>query len=106
MPKYLVQASYTSEGAKSFVRDGGSGRRAAMAQTIESAGGKLEAMYFAFGDVDVYIIIDLPDNISAAAIWLATNRSGSVTSKTVVLLTPEEMDQVSKKVIEFRMPGR
>ena len=106
MPKYLVQASYTSEGAKSFVRDGGSGRRAAMAQTIESVGGKLEAMYFAFGDVDVYIIIDLPDNISAAAIWLAANRSGSVTSKTVVLLTPEEMDQVSKKAIQFSHMGR
>jgi uncharacterized protein with GYD domain len=106
MPKYLVQASYTSEGAKSFVRDGGSGRRAAMAQAIESVGGKLEAMYFAFGDVDVYVIIDLPDNISAAAVWLATNRTGTITSKTVVLLTPEEMDQVSKKAIEFHMPGR
>jgi uncharacterized protein with GYD domain len=106
MPKYLVQASYTTEGAKGFVRESGSGRRAVMTEMIESVGGKLEAMYFAFGDVNVYMIVDLPDNISAAAIWLATNRSGVVTSKTVVLLTPEEMDQVSKKAIAFRMPGR
>ena len=106
MPKYLVQASYTSEGAKSLVREGGSGRRAAIAKMVESVGGKLETVYFAFGDVDVYIIIDLPDNISAAAIWLATNRSGVVTTKTVVLVTPEEMDQVSKKAVAFRMPGR
>ena len=105
-PKYLVQVNYTIEGAKGFVRDGGSGRRAAITEMIESVGGKLEAIYFAFGDVDAYLIIDLPDNISAAAIWLATNRSGVVTSKTVVLLTPEEMDQVSKKAIAFRMPGR
>jgi uncharacterized protein with GYD domain len=106
MPKYLVQVSYTTEGAKAFVRDGGSGRRAAITETIESVGGKLETFYFAFGDVDAYIIIDLPNNISAAAIWLAANRSGAVASKTVVLLTPEEMDQVSKKAIAFRAPGR
>jgi uncharacterized protein with GYD domain len=106
MPKYLVQASYTTEGAKSFVRDGGTGRREAIAKMAESVGGKLETIYFAFGDVDAYIIVDLPDNVSAAAVWLAANRSGTTTSKTVVLLTPEEMDQVSKKAIEFRMPGR
>jgi uncharacterized protein with GYD domain len=106
MPKYLVQASYTSEGAKSLVREGGSGRRAAIAKMVESVGGKLETVYFAFGDVDVYIIIDLPDNISAAAVWHAVNRSDTITSKTVVLLTPEEMDQALKKEIEFRMPGR
>ena len=106
MPKYLVQASYATEGAKSFARDGGTGRREAIAKMAESVGGKLETIYFAFGDVDAYIIVDLPDNVSAAAVWLAANRSGTTTSKTVVLLTPEEMDQVSKKAIEFRMPGR
>ena len=68
MPKYLVQASYTSEGVKDLVREGGSGRRAAITEMVESAGGKLETVYFAFGDVDVYIIVDLPDNISAGAV--------------------------------------
>ena len=106
MPKYLLQARYTSEGAKGLVRDGGSGRRAAIAKTVESVGGKLEAIYFAFGEIDVYIVIELPDNVSAAAVSLAANQSGLITSNTVVLMTPEEMDQVAKKTIEFRPPGR
>jgi len=105
MPKYLVEARYTTEGAKGLLREGGSGRRAAVAKALESAGGKLEAMYFAFGDVDVYIIIDLPDNISAAAVSLAANQSGFIASKTIVLMAPEEMDQATKKAISFRPPG-
>ena len=105
MPKYLVEARYTAEGAKGLLREGGSGRRAAIVKTVESVGGKLEAAYFAFGDVDVYIIVDLPDNISAAAVSLAANQSGFIASKTIVLMTPEEMDQATKKTTGFRPPG-
>jgi uncharacterized protein with GYD domain len=105
MPKYLVEARYTAEGTKGLLREGGSGRRAAVAKTVESVGGKLEAAYFAFGDVDVYIIADLPDNVSAAAVSLAANQTGFITSKTIVLMTPEEMDQATKKTIGFRPPG-
>jgi len=105
MPKYLVEARYTTEGAKGLAREGGSGRRSAIAKTVESAGGKLEAVYFAFGDVDAYIILDLPDNVSAAAASLAANQSGFLVSKTIVLLTTEEMDQAAKKKIDFRPPG-
>ena len=85
MPKYLVEARYTAEGAAGLVREGGSGRRAAVAKTVESAGGKLESIYFALGDVDAYIIIDLPDNVAAAAVSLAANRSGFLASKTIAL---------------------
>jgi len=106
MPKYLVEARYTTEGAKGLAREGGSGRRAAIAKTLESAGGKLEAVYFAFGDVDVYIIVDLPDNVSAAAVSLAANQTGFLASKTIVLLTAEEMDQATKRKIDFRPPGQ
>ena len=105
MPKYLVEARYTAEGAKGLLREGGSGRRAAIVKTVESVGGKLEGAYFAFGDVDVYIIVDLPDNISAAAVSLAANQSGFIASKTIVLMTPEEMDQATKKTTGFRPPG-
>ena len=105
MPKYLVEARYTAEGAKGLMREGGSGRRAAVAKTVESVGGKLEAVYFAFGDVDVYIIADLPDNVSAAAVSLAANQTGFIASKTIVLMTPEEMDQATKKTTAFRPPG-
>ncbi|HXX51880.1 MAG TPA: GYD domain-containing protein [Xanthobacteraceae bacterium] len=106
MPKYLVEARYTTQGAKGLAREGGSGRRAAIAKTVESAGGKLETVYFAFGDVDVYIIVDLPDNVSAAAASLAANQTGFLASKTIVLLTAEEMDQATKRKIDFRPPGQ
>jgi len=83
-----------------------SGRRAAIAKTVQSAGGKLEAVYFALGDVDVYIVVELPDTISAAAISLAVNQSGFIATKTIALMSVEEMDRAAKMAVEFRPPGR
>ena len=107
MPKYLVKGRYTSDGLKGLASEGSSRRRADIARTIESAGGKMESLYFAFGDADFYIILDVPDNISAAALSVVANQSGFVTSKIIVLLSAEEMDQVIKKTtaIEFLPPG-
>jgi uncharacterized protein with GYD domain len=106
MAKYLVEARYTAEGAKGLAREGGTGRRAAAAKAVESLGGKIEAFYYAFGDVDAYVIFDVPDNVSAAALSLAVSQSGGINTKTVVLMTPEEMDQAGKKAVDFRAPGR
>lgn len=106
MPKYLYEARYTSEGAKGLAREGASGRHAAIAKTVQSAGGKLEAVYFALGDVDVYIVVELPDTISAAAISLAVNQSGFIATKTIALMSVEEMDRAAKMAVEFRPPGR
>ena len=61
---------------------------------VEGLGGKLEAIYFAFGDVDSHVIVDLPDNVTAAAVSPAVNQSGVVSAKSVILITPEEMDAV------------
>ena len=108
MPKYLAIGRYTSEGLTGLVREGASRRRRDIAKTIESAGGKLEAFYFAFGDADHYIIFDVPDNISAAAVSVVANQSGFVvTSKIIVLLTADEMDQAIRKAmtVEFLPPG-
>ena len=66
----------------------------------------MDSFYFAFGDVDAYSIVDLPDNASAAAISLAVAQSGAVATKTVVLLTPEEMDAARNKTVDYRPPGR
>jgi len=104
MAKYLVEARYTAEGTKGLAREGGTGRRAAAAKAIEGLGGKLET--FAFGDVDAYVIFDAPDHVSAAALALAVAQSGSINLKTVVLMTPEEMDQAGKKAVDYRPPGR
>ena len=106
MPKYLFQASYVGEGVKGLLREGGSKRRDTVAQTIKGMGGTLEGFYYAFGEDDVFAIADLPDNISTAALALLINASGAVKLKTTVLLTPEEIDQATKKSIDYRPPGR
>jgi uncharacterized protein with GYD domain len=106
MPKYLIQASYTAEGIRGLMKDGGSKRRAAAEAAVKGVGGKLEVFYFAFGETDVYAIADVPDNASAAAISLAVTGSGAVNARTTVLMTPEEMDQATKKTISYGPPGR
>ncbi len=106
MAKYLFEARYTAEGAKGVAREGGTGRRSAVAKMIEGLGGRLETFYFAFGDVDAYIIVDAPDNATVAAVALAVNQAGGVTGKTVVLIPPEEMDEAGKKAVDYRPPGR
>ena len=106
MLKYLLQVSYTADGAKGLVKDGGSKRRAAASTLVQSLGGKLETLYFAFGETDVIAIADLPDNAAAAAASLAVAGSGAMTSKITVLLTPEEVDQAVKKSASYTPPGR
>lgn len=106
MAKYLFEASYNAEGAKGVAREGGSARRAAVAKMTEGVGGKLETFYFAFGDVDAYVIVDVPDSVTAAAVALAINQTGAVTVKTVALIPPEDMDKAAKKAVEYRPPGR
>jgi uncharacterized protein with GYD domain len=105
MPKYLFESRYTVEGAKGVQKEGGAARRAATMKAIESVGGKLESFYFAFGEVDVFMTVDLPDNVTAAAAALAASQTGAVTTKTIVLLTPEEMDEAAKKTVAYRAPG-
>jgi uncharacterized protein with GYD domain len=105
MAKFMIEASYTNEGAKGVLKDGGSGRRAAVQKTVEGLGGKVEAFYFAFGRADAFVIIDLPDNVSAAALSLAVNTSPAVRATTTPLITVEEMDAASKKSVSYRAPG-
>jgi uncharacterized protein with GYD domain len=106
MPKYLLEVSYTADGAKGLMKDGGSKRRAAAKTLIESLGGKIEAFYYAFGKTDALVIADMPDHASAASASLTLAGSGAVTSKVTVLLTPEEVDQAVKKSGSYTPPGR
>ena len=105
MPKYLFKASYTPEGARGLVKEGGSKRRDTIAKIAESSGGTLESFYFAFGQTDAYVVCDMPDNGTAAAFALAVNSSGAVTAETVVLMTPEEVDEARTKSVDYRPPG-
>lgn len=107
MPKYWFQTSYTPEGAKGLLKEGGTRRRAAVEQLIKSVGGKLEAFYFALGESDVFLLVDAPDNASVIAVSLTTAAAGVVTNlRTSVLLTPEDMDQATKQSVSYRPPGQ
>ena len=106
MPKYLMEVSYTADGAKGLLKDGGSKRREAARAAVQSVGGTLEAIYWAFGDHDAIVIVDAPDAASMAAASLSLSASGAVTSKTTVLLTAEDLDAAAKKSPTYTPPGR
>ena len=106
MPKYLITASYTPEGVKGLLKDGGTKRRQAAEAALKSVGGRVEAFYFALGEHDAVLIIDAPDNVTVASASMAINASGAVQTKTIALLTPEELDQATKKQATYQAPGR
>jgi uncharacterized protein with GYD domain len=105
MGKYLIQGSYTAEGIKGVLKEGGTGRREAVSAALKGLGGKIESMYYAFGDTDVYVIVEAPDNVTAAALAMGVSATGTVGVKTTVLLTVEEIDQAGKKTLSYRPPG-
>src|ERR1700749_4566948 len=106
MPKFLFEAAYTLEGVKGLQRAGGSSRRDAIASLAEGLGGRLESLYFAFGDRDVYVVLELPDNETAAAVALAVNASGTTTVRTGVLLTPGGLAAAARRSLDSRPPAR
>ena len=106
MPKYLIQASYTAEGVRGLQKDKASGRRQAVLNALEPMRGKLESFNFAFGGDDVVAVIEMPDNVNAAAMSLAIAASGLVRLKTTPLLTVEEVDQALAKGVSYRAPGK
>jgi uncharacterized protein with GYD domain len=105
MPKYLFQVSYTQEGVKGLRSVGGSKRRDVVAEVAESAGGRLEIFYFAFGERDAFAILDLPDNECATAVALTVNASGGAKLQTVVLLTAEEVDAAAERSVGYLPPN-
>ena len=106
MPKYMIEAAYTADGMRGVQKDKASGRLAAASRAVQSLGGKLEAMYFCFGEYDAVLIADLPDNVSAAAIGLTTSASGLVRTRTTPLLTIEEIYRALAKTVKYRAPGK
>lgn len=105
MAKYMLRANYTQQGLTGLLKEGGSGRRRALTQTVEGVGGTVEAMYYAFGDCDLYLLVDLPDETSAAALSLAIGAAGALDLKMTVLITPETIDEAVAKSVPYRAPG-
>jgi uncharacterized protein with GYD domain len=106
MKKYLIKASYNANGVKGLIEDGGSKRKSEVQKMMAGLGGKLESFYFAFGEHDAYITVELPDDVSAAAAGLRVNSTGLVTMSTTVLLSPEDIDAATKKTVSYRAPGQ
>jgi uncharacterized protein with GYD domain len=106
MGSYLVIGSYTSDGVKGVLKSGGTARANVVKTAIEGLGGKVQSFHFAFGSEDVYVVVDLPDNAAAAALGLSVSASGAVSVKTVVLLTPAEIDEAAKRQVTYTPPGK
>ena len=110
MAKYLVRGSYTQEGLKGLLKEGGSARRDAVTKAVEAFGGSMEMFYFAFGCDDFFMIFDLPDNATAAAASLLGNAAGTTKVTYTVLVAPEEIDQATelanRKMAAYRPPGK
>jgi len=105
MAKYLLRANYTQQGLTGLLKEGGTGRRKALTDTVEGVGGSVEAMYYAFGDCDLYLVVDVPDEASAAALSLAIGSAGALDLKMTVLITPETIDEAVDKTVPYRAPG-
>ena len=105
MPKFLIKASYTAAGLKGLKKDKASGREKAMAAACEAAGGKLDALYYALGDDDVFVIVDMPSHMRVASLCVEVGASGMVGTRTVPLLTVAEMDKALGEEVKYRAPG-
>ena len=105
MAKFLIQGSYTAEGTKGLIKEGGTARRTAVQKALESVGGTLDCFYYAFGASDIAVICDVPDATSGLALSLAVNASGAVRITTTPLLSVEEVDGACKKAVSYRPAG-
>jgi uncharacterized protein with GYD domain len=106
MPKYLIEIRYNAEGARGVKREGGTSRRDTAAKLAEALGGKLEAFYFAFGEVDVYAIVEVPDEKAALAASIAANQTGVSSARFIPLISPETVDAAAKIAPVFRGAGQ
>lgn len=105
MAKYMYRTKYTQSGLQGLLREGGTGRRAALTQTIEGMGGTLDGFYYALGDDDLILIADIPDEATATSIALNIAAAGALEVSTTVLLTPETIDEAIGKSVTYRLPG-
>src|SRR5215470_12966437 len=106
MAKYLIHANYVGDGVKGLLKEGGTSRRAATEKVLASVGGTVEAFYYAFGETDAYVIVNVPNNVTMAGIALNVVATGLVAIKTTVLITPEEVDEAVKIIPQYRAPGQ
>lgn len=107
MNTYLLTGNYLgANGNGGLLSEGGTSRKKTIQKLAESQGGQLIAVYYAFGETDIYAIAEMPDDASMAAISLAARASGMVNVITTPLLSPEVIDEAAKKLPSYRGPGK
>ena len=106
MPSFLVVASYTSDGVKGLLKSGGTARADAVRSAVEGLGGTMHSLHYAFGEDDVFVVVDMPYNTSAAALGLAVAATGLVAIKMTVLVSPAEIDAAAKLQVGYQPPGK
>jgi uncharacterized protein with GYD domain len=106
MAKYLWEVNYSAAGASGLLKEGGTSRLQTIEKLLANLGGKLDTAYYSFGDVDLYVIVDIPDSVTAAAVSLTVGAAGSASIRTRVLLDPKDIDAATKKTVEYRAPGK
>lgn len=106
MPKYLFRASYTASGAAGLLKEGGTKRTEAIRKLVGSVGGSVESMYWGFGSDDVFVTADLPDAEAAAAVSLNVGSGGGASVTTSELLTAQQVDEIVRRKVEYRPPGK
>jgi uncharacterized protein with GYD domain len=105
MPKFMITGRYTAAGLQGLQKDKASGREAAVAAACESVGGKLDAVYYALGEDDVFVIVDLPNHVHATSLAITVGASGMFNPRAIPLLTVAEADQALGGSVKYRPPG-
>ena len=106
MARFLIIGTYSAEGARGLMSAGGSARKTAVEKAVSGLGGRIETFDFAFGEDDIYTIVDMPDSESIAALALTVGASGAVKVRTVVLMTPAQLDRAAELKPDYTPPGR
>ena len=105
MPEFLFEASHSTKGLRGLLKEGSARRREAIKMLVNGMGESMEAFYYAFGDGDLYVIVDLPDEAAATAASLVVGASGPGSVKTTVLIMPETVDKAVRRTVDYRQAG-
>ena len=105
MARFLYKVSYSREGMQGVMKEGAANRRTFIEKMAAEMGGSITSFDFAFGDTDVFVIAEMPDQVTAAAVATAVSASGAGTIETVVLLSADDVDRAIAKNVPYRAPG-
>ncbi|MFD2764336.1 GYD domain-containing protein [Micromonospora eburnea] len=106
MPKFLLESTFTIDGVRGLVNDGGSKRAEVIREAVAAIGGRTESVHFSFGKYDTYVVCDLPDHKTAAALTIAIRAAGGVHTRITPVLTPEEVDEATRMKLTYQAPGK